>query len=226
MQHATGEYTDWRLIEYKPAIAELLPNSLLPYVSGEQTALDIGCNTGSASLFLAQHGLNVIGIDINAKAICMAIERAEQSGLCTRARFIESDILNTQDLGLFDVVLMIRLLTCFPSLESWHLLLQKAYSKLKDEGLIYVNDFKIAEASEVYQKRYDGGVRLGWRKGNFAVNDTAGHLLFVAHHHSADDIDEIISPYSQMILNFQKSLSMNGNECEMFEFIGRKKPPT
>jgi SAM-dependent methyltransferase len=222
MQNATGEYTDWRLIEYKPVISELLPHSLLPYVSGEQTALDIGCNTGSASLFLAQHGLNVLGIDINAKAICIANGRAEQSGLYTRVRFIESDILYAQDIGLFDLVLMIRLLTCFSSLESWHLLLQEAHSKLKDKGLIYINDFKVADASEVYQERYDAGVRLGWRKGNFAVNDASGHLLFVAHHHSADEIDKIISPYSQVELNFHRSLSMNGNVVEMFEFIGRK----
>ncbi|HEX8163564.1 MAG TPA: class I SAM-dependent methyltransferase [Pyrinomonadaceae bacterium] len=222
MRETVGDYPDWRSINYKPAIAELLPAALLPYLSSGQTALDVGCNTGSVALFLAKHGLSVLGVDINPESIRTANERAEETGLRARVRFIATDVTAEQNLGAFDAVLMIRLLTCFPSLHSWRSLLRRAGSLLKDEGIIYINDFKIAENSEVYRERYAAGARLGWRTGNFAVNDKAGRLLFIAHHHSEQDLEEITSPYSQLELNFRKSLSMNGNECEMFEFIGRR----
>lgn len=219
---ASGEYTDWYSIDYRPAIAELLPHTLISCLSAGKSALDIGCNTGGVSLFLAKNGLKVLGVDINTEAIRTANERAEAEGLCSNAHFVVSDITGVEDLGEFDVVLMVRLLTCFPSFHSWRLLLRRAYSFIKEGGILYVNDFKLAEGSEIYQQRYEAGIRLGWRKGNFAVNDKAGHLLFVAHHHTDEEINEITSPYTKLELNFHKSLSMNGNECEMFEFIGRK----
>jgi SAM-dependent methyltransferase len=222
MREGVGEYSDWRFIDYEPAIAELFPHNLLPYLSQGQTALDIGCNTGGVSLFLAKQGCNVLGINLNPSAIQTANERAKSAGLSSQVHFLSADILKTSDLGEFDVVLMIRLLTCFSSLVSWRQLLQQAHSLVKERGVVYIHDFKIAEGSSPYRSRYASGARLGLRSGNFPVNDSAGGLLFIAHHHSTEDIEEIAAPYYTIELNFHKSLSMNGHECDMFEFIGRK----
>jgi len=222
MRNAIGQYTDWQVIDYRPAIAEVLPHILLPYLSNCQTALEIGCNAGAASLFLARHGLSVLGVDINPDAINIARAQAGKEESRARARFLVADITESQDLGAFDVVMMIRLLTCFPSVGSWKRLLRRAFSSIADGGLIYINDFLLDETSDVYRNRYEAGAKLGWRSGNFAVNDAEGNLLFVAHHHSADELKEIISPYEQKEFQIYKSLSMNGNECKMFEFIGRK----
>jgi SAM-dependent methyltransferase len=223
MRKAIGQYTDWQVIDYRPAIAQVLPYALLPYLSDSQTALEIGCNAGSVSLFLARHGLNVIGVDINPAAISTARAQADKEGSRERARFLVADITKSQDLGSFDVVLMIRVLTCFPSPDSWRRLLRYAFTSLVDGGLIYINDFVLDENSTIYRDRYEAGARLGWRFGNFAVNDAEGNLLFVAHHHSAEELNELTSPYQQQELQFYKSLSMNGNQCKMFEFIGRKQ---
>jgi ubiquinone/menaquinone biosynthesis C-methylase UbiE len=222
MREAVGEYTDWRSVSYNPAIAELLPRSLLPYLSPGQTVLDIGCNTGGVSLFLASHGLTVSGIDLNEAAIHTANKRAEAAGLGSHVHFKSVDVLQAPCRENFDAVLLIRFLTCFPSLHNWRSLLKQTNSFLKRGGIIYIHDFKISEESRQYGDRYAAGARLGWRTGNFAVNDKAGNLLFIAHHHSADEINEMTSPYLKLELNFHTSLSMNGNECEMFEFIGRK----
>jgi SAM-dependent methyltransferase len=222
MRETVGEYSDWRFIDYEPAIAELFPHALLPYLSKGQTALDIGCNTGAVSLFLAEQGCNVLGVNLNPSAIQEAKERARATGLSSQARFLAVDITKASDLGEFDFVLMIRLLTCFSSLQSWRQLLQQAHSLIKKDGIIYIHDFKIVEGDTVYKDRYRNGEQLGWRSGNFAVNDSTGSLLFIAHHHSTGEIEEIASPYSKLELNFHHSLSMNGHECEMFEFIGRK----
>jgi SAM-dependent methyltransferase len=196
---------------------------LLPHISPGQAALDIGCNTGAVALFLASQGMSVVGMDINEQAISEAREYAEASGLARVVTFRVGDAADdVSGLGQFDVLTLIRVLTCFPSLDSWRSLLRNAYSLVKCGGLIYVHDFRYAEGSPTYQPRYELGAELGWRKGNFAVHERGGQLSFVAHHHTRAEIEEITAPYSVLALDYHTSLSMNGNRCEMFEFIGRK----
>jgi hypothetical protein len=42
------------------------------------------------------------------------------------------------------------------------------------------------------------GDSLGWRRENFAVHEQDGELLFVAHHHSMDEVELIAGPYKQL----------------------------
>lgn len=44
-------------------------------------ALDVGCGTGTNSIFLAQHGYHVVGVDFSAKAIATARQKAKRAGL-------------------------------------------------------------------------------------------------------------------------------------------------
>lgn len=44
-------------------------------------ALDLGCGTGTHSIFLAQHGWHVIGIDFISKAIKSAEKKARMAGV-------------------------------------------------------------------------------------------------------------------------------------------------
>jgi hypothetical protein len=48
-------------------------------------------------------------------------------------------------------------------------------------------------------------------------------MLFIAHHHSMEEIAEIASPYKKLFLNFHDSVSLNGNACRMFEFLGKRR---
>lgn len=63
--------------------------------------LDIGCNAGRHALYLQQHGLDVLGIDISPLAIAVARER----GLANAAVLSIDEL--SPDLGLFDTVLML-----------------------------------------------------------------------------------------------------------------------
>jgi len=222
MHRSTGDYTDWQSIDYHPAIAELEPRTLLQYLSMGQSVLDVGCNSGGSALFLARKGLRVTGIDLNPKAIDIARDRAERAGFGYAAQFIVGDVIRWDYSGLFDVVTMIRLLTCFPAEEGWRALLSRANSLIKPGGRIYINDFVMAQDNRQYRDRYDAAARLGWREGKFAVNDAEGNLRFIAHHHTEQEMGEIFQPYEKLQLTFQESTSMNGNQCSMFEFIGQK----
>ena len=221
-----GDYTDWSHIDYQPVIHELLPDGLVPFLSPGQSALEIGSGRGAVCFFLARHGLHALGIDINHDAIAVARQQALRDGLGLTLRFEVADILKQTDIGAFDFVLMIRVLTCFSEIASWQALLRRAYECIKPGGMIYVHDFLLAPLNENYLWRYERGRELGWRNGNFAVNDTRGRLLFIAHHHPNEEVEEVVAPYQVVSLQSHESRSMNGNACSMFEFLGIKRALT
>ena len=44
-------------------------------------ALDLGCGTGTSSIYLAQHGWQVTGVDFSPKAIELARDKAQRAGV-------------------------------------------------------------------------------------------------------------------------------------------------
>jgi SAM-dependent methyltransferase len=60
-------------------------------------ALDIGCGTGTNSIWLAQQGFEVSGIDVAPLAVERAERRAHDAGV--KARFLVADVLRLPDLG-------------------------------------------------------------------------------------------------------------------------------
>jgi hypothetical protein len=139
-------------------------------------------------------------------------------------RFLEGDFLDPVDLGKFDLVLMVRTLTCFSQQADWRALLTRSLECVAPGGLIYVHDSLFTPENDSYRERYKEGARQGWRSGNFAVPAKHGGLLFIAHHHSMEEVGEIMDPYEKIFLNIHDSLSMNGNACRIFEFLGKRTP--
>jgi SAM-dependent methyltransferase len=101
---ATTEHTDWN---------DRYRDGNLPWDTGRPSselirvlqkhpttpcrALDIGCGTGTNSVWLAQQGFDVTGIDLAPLAVERAEERARAAGV--KARFLAADVLHLPDLG-------------------------------------------------------------------------------------------------------------------------------
>jgi 2-polyprenyl-3-methyl-5-hydroxy-6-metoxy-1,4-benzoquinol methylase len=62
------------------------------------TALDIGCGTGDNSIYLAQHGWQVTGVDYVAKAVAKA--RAKAAANKVAANFVEADVTRLSSEGV------------------------------------------------------------------------------------------------------------------------------
>src|SRR5580765_705569 len=60
-------------------------------------ALEIGCGTGTNSVWLAQQGFEVTGVDLAPLAVELAEKRARSAGI--HARFAVADMLDLADLG-------------------------------------------------------------------------------------------------------------------------------
>jgi len=68
------------------------------------SVLDAGCGTGEHALLAASLGHEVVGVDLSAKAIELAMTKAATGGV--EARFLVADALRLVDLGeQFDTVL-------------------------------------------------------------------------------------------------------------------------
>jgi cyclopropane fatty-acyl-phospholipid synthase-like methyltransferase len=66
-------------------------------------AVDLGCGTGANSIFLAQHGFDVTGIDFAAAALAKASLAAKRSGV--DVHFVQDDLtVPRHDHGRFDVL--------------------------------------------------------------------------------------------------------------------------
>lgn len=72
-------------------------------------ALDLGCGTGTNSLYLARHGWEVVGVDMAVTAVWMARRKARKAGLSvdlysadvTRLDFLEPPFDLALDIGCF-----------------------------------------------------------------------------------------------------------------------------
>jgi SAM-dependent methyltransferase len=64
-------------------------------------AIDLGCGSGANSIFLAQHGFDVTGVDFASMAIEKARRRADEAG--ASVRFVVDDLTNLRSVeGTFD----------------------------------------------------------------------------------------------------------------------------
>ncbi|MFE7244954.1 class I SAM-dependent methyltransferase [Streptomyces sp. NPDC057580] len=96
----------WDIGRPQPAFAALAASGA---VRGR--VLDAGCGTGEHTLLAASLGLDAIGVDLAARALCTAEDKAQKRGLA--ARFLRHDarelaVLGTEfdtamDCGLFHV---------------------------------------------------------------------------------------------------------------------------
>jgi SAM-dependent methyltransferase len=62
------------------------------------TALDIGCGTGDASIYLAQHGWQVTGVDFVPRALAKA--RAKAQARQVTVNFVEADVTRLSSAGV------------------------------------------------------------------------------------------------------------------------------
>jgi len=71
-------------------------------LNGFGRALDIGCGTGTDSIFMAKRGLNVTAVDFIARALEFAKMRAKEYGV--EICFIQADVTELELKGKFDLV--------------------------------------------------------------------------------------------------------------------------
>ncbi|WCN82059.1 class I SAM-dependent methyltransferase [Micromonospora sp. LH3U1] len=81
-----------------------------PYLARETSglvpgsALDAGCGAGAEAIWLASHGWQVTAVDIASEPLTRAAERAGDSGVSERVRWVEADLTTWDPRAQFDLV--------------------------------------------------------------------------------------------------------------------------
>jgi len=91
----------------KPRIWSGRPNARLPEIVGGLTgsrALDLGCGEGGDAMWLAEHGWQVVAVDVSTTALARAAEDAKERGVLGHIDFQQHDLTQTLPDGPFDLV--------------------------------------------------------------------------------------------------------------------------
>ncbi len=83
--YASGEPVPWDTGEPDPMLVEMIESGIV----APGRTLEVGCGTGTNAIYLADHGFEVVGIDVSSIAVERA--RARADGRC---RFETVDFLN------------------------------------------------------------------------------------------------------------------------------------
>ncbi len=105
------------------------------YLKGKKKILDIGCGAGTISLYLANIGNEVLGIDISQNAINSCNESAKFLGF-RNINFERITFPDKVPSGQFDYIICSEVLE---HLENDDLALKKIYALLKPEGVAVIS---------------------------------------------------------------------------------------
>ena len=104
------------LFGFKPWDSGVTPPELVAFVEGNPAgkSLDLGCGTGTNTVYLAQKGWEATGIDFVPRAIATARKRAAAAGVSPR--LMVGDVTRLTELGIGSGYNLLFDLGCFHSI--------------------------------------------------------------------------------------------------------------
>ncbi len=132
--------TRWDSGIVPPEIVALIEGERLP--SGR--AIDLGCGTGTTSIYLAQHGWQVVGIDYILAPIRRAREKAQRAGISEHVDFVVGDIRRIDQMALpgpFDLAVDVGCGHVF-ALDEWGRYARNLSYLVRPRGLLMLYSFR------------------------------------------------------------------------------------
>lgn len=149
-----GEYWDKYYARESGALSEpsLFARTMFcKYMQKEKDLIELGCGNGRDSIYFAENGLYVIGIDSSQ----IAIKELQNKNICDNCTFVCDDFVDIEALyqAQYDYCYSRFTLHAINEQEETRVL-SKAYSMLKEEGLLFI------EARSVHDGKYGLGQKV------------------------------------------------------------------
>ena len=91
-------FTPWDGHAHATSLRELIEGTPDTPALPPGAALDVGCGTGDSSIYLAQHGWHVTGVDFVPKALNKARAKARTAGVSVD--FVQADVTHLSQAGI------------------------------------------------------------------------------------------------------------------------------
>jgi ubiquinone/menaquinone biosynthesis C-methylase UbiE len=185
-------------------------------VSKEAQILDVGCGYGRTlqELYLSEF-TNLTGIDISEKMINKGTKLYPQLTLkkYDGSRFPFEN-------NSFDAVILLAVLTCITINNEQEKLIDEIERVLKDDGILYINDFLINSD----QRNIDRYKRYEDRYNKYGIFELQEGV--VLRHYTRMRIDELMGNFRKIVFKPVIYTTMNGNKSNGLYYIGRKRKIT
>jgi ubiquinone/menaquinone biosynthesis C-methylase UbiE len=186
------------------------------HVSKDMHVLDVGCGYGRTLHELQIRGYkHICGVDFSQGMINRGLKQYPQLNLIKNSH----PELPFADHS-FDAVILIALLTCIAEDKAQNDLIREIKRILKDNGLLYINDFLINKDHR-NKLRYDHYQNKYKTYGVFEIPEGG-----IVRHHTKSHVEELTDEFHELVFEPVVYTTMNGNKSNGFYFIGRKKSKT
>ncbi|MDA3917382.1 MAG: class I SAM-dependent methyltransferase [Deltaproteobacteria bacterium] len=182
-------------------------------VPKEARILDVGCGYGRTlhELYLSEF-TNLSGIDISKKMIDKGTKLYPQ---LTLKKYDDSRL--PFENNSLDAVILLAVLTCIISNKEQEKLIDEIERVLKDDGVLYINDFLINSD----QRNIDRYKRHEVKYNKYGIFELSEGV--VLRHYTKMRIDELMGNFEKIIFESVIYTTMNGNKSNGLYYIGRKR---
>lgn len=182
------------------------------YVGKDALIVDIGCGYGRTLNELHEQGYcRLIGFDFSSEMI----KRGQRQfpDLDLRVKVDETIALPDDSV---DAVILFAVLTCIAKNEDQKQVISEIHRVLKQDGIIYVNDF-LLNTDERNISRYSKYQEQLGVYGAFELPEGA-----IVRHHSEEWIKKLLHDFRQKEFEHLIFTTMNGHKSNGFYYIGQK----
>ena len=195
--------------------------------------MDLGCGNGQISRTIFEMGFNVVGVDVNTKAIKLAKEKeVDQPEENTFLKFSESDIATDGALGWepgsFDVVVCQLVVSIVGEVSDRRSLLRNSMQLLVPGGWFYMSASGISDdINPGYAKLYDQDAEATGERGSYYSRDANGEVLYTTHHFTREELVLLLDGTGfedVQIVKEKETSSRRPNEAAYFYYAVCRKP--
>jgi ubiquinone/menaquinone biosynthesis C-methylase UbiE len=212
--HSQKAYWD-RVAEEKRFQHPLRTDWLASHGTGPNI-LDCGCGYGRLLGELAERGYRcIVGTDFSERMLKRCIDMHPNRTFS----FVQTDghTFPFRD-RCFDAVLLFTLLTCMPRDSEQLELMTEVSRVLRPGGLVYISDLLLNRDARNIDRYQQFANEFG-TYGVFRLPEGVA-----VRHHSAEWIRSITANFTQLKYERFTVRTMNGNQSEAFQYLGRLSP--
>ena len=165
------------------------------FIKKDDRIIDIGCGFGKTVFDLYKKGyVNIYGIDSNKSGIEFANLKNKQLKLNPKPKFKITNVLHLPyQNSVFDCGITQAFWTTIVTTKERLKIIKKINRIIKQNGILYIADFKKNYHLPMYKKRYQDGIKKGYENGTFEViNKKTKKFEYLAHHYTKKELFSFI----------------------------------